>query len=308
MITTDPVPAAAVSAVAEAPLERRLVEPDLVVAYSASSQGFLEPCGCAVRETELGGIARRATVVDSLRAEGAPVLLLEAGDFVGGGGPAGERVGRVSLEVMRAMRYDAVALGEAELRLGAPFLEVAAAAGVPLAHANWSHPAVGPAQREGLLLDKGELRVGIIGLLDPEALPPDLGLENLAVDPPAAAAARAAAGLRSRGADLIVVLGHTDFRRSGRLAGEGGAPDLWVVGHGGKELASPARVEGTLLLGPGNAGKWVGVLGLDMEEEGVARFANLLYPLRLTIPEKPAIAAILQRLEPALRQGHGAAS
>ncbi|MBA2565847.1 MAG: hypothetical protein H0V09_10575, partial [Gemmatimonadetes bacterium] len=34
----------------------------LRVVYSASTQGWLEPCGCAVKGKEMGGVARRATV------------------------------------------------------------------------------------------------------------------------------------------------------------------------------------------------------------------------------------------------------
>jgi 2',3'-cyclic-nucleotide 2'-phosphodiesterase (5'-nucleotidase family) len=270
------------------------------VAYSASSQGFLEPCGCGAKGTEMGGVARRATVVDRLREGGAPVLLVEAGDFAGGPGEAGVEIGRAFIRTMSAMDYDAVALGEAELALGEEFLAWAAREGPALARTNWSHPAVGPAQTQGLLVRKGDFLVGVIGLLDPDALPADLPLENLVVDPPGPAAAAAARALRAAGADLIVVLGHADYRSSGKMAAESGAPDLWVVGHGGKELTDPVEVAGARLLGAGNAGKLLGVVELELPRGAPARVANRLEHLVLEIPEQPAVASIVRRVNPAI--------
>src|SRR5687768_15087209 len=58
------------------PVRREDVDPNLVVVYTASSQGYLEPCGCYARHKEMGEIARRATFVDSLRAAGDPLLLV----------------------------------------------------------------------------------------------------------------------------------------------------------------------------------------------------------------------------------------
>jgi 2',3'-cyclic-nucleotide 2'-phosphodiesterase (5'-nucleotidase family) len=275
-------------------------EPSLIVAYSASSQGFLEPCGCGAKGTEMGGIARRATVVERLREGGAPVLLVEAGDFAGGPGEAGVEIARAFIRAMAAMDYDAVAFGEAELALGEEFLSWAAREGPALARTNWSHPAVGPAQSQGLLVRKGDLLVGVIGLLDPEALPDDLPLENLVVEPPGPAAAAAARALRAAGADLVVVLGHADFRRSGRVAADAGVPDLWIVGHGGKELTDPVEVAGVRLLGAGNVGKLLGVLELELPRGAPARLANRLEHLEMEIPEQPAVASIVRRVNPAI--------
>ncbi len=290
-------PSVASNVVATA-VENAGLDPDLFVVYTASSQGYLEPCGCYAKQKEMGGIARRATFVDSLRTTGTALLLVEAGDFVGGPGEPGEVIGEVTLEAMKAMGYDVVGLGEAELRLGAGFLEKVASIGPPLAHTNWSHPAVGPAQRDGLMIEKGGRKIGVIGLVDPSLVPSDPGLESLSVEPPGPAAAAAAASLRAAGADLIVVLGHGDFRSSGRIVPEAGAADLWVVGHGGKELSQPYRLEDTLMLGSGNGGKMVGALRLALPAGSAAQYANLLYPLHLTVPEKPAIAALVKSVGP----------
>lgn len=279
------------------------VDPDVVIAYTASAGGFLQPCGCALKDKEMGGVARRATLVDSLEAAGAPVLLLEAGDFVGGAEGTGPRIAAASIAAMEAMGYDAMAVGEAELALGEPFLKELAGSKIPLVHTNWSHPAVGEPQRDGVMVAVGPHKIGLIGLLDPEALPPGFGLENLAIEDPAPAAERAARSLREAGAEAVVVLGHASFRRSGLLGPAAGTPDLWVVGHGGKELSHPAEHEGVLLLGSGNAGKMVGILDVDFDEASAPRYAHRLYPLPESMRERPDVAALVEGLTPPAHWG-----
>ncbi len=51
--------------------------------------------------------------------------------------------------------------------------------GPPLAHIDWSHPAVGPAQTDGLMIEKAGRKIGVIGLVDPSLVPADLGVESL---------------------------------------------------------------------------------------------------------------------------------
>src|SRR3954451_18450369 len=69
----------------------------ITLLYSSNGDGDYEQCGCPVHP--LGGVGRRATVIDRARAEADAALVLEAGDlflpqrgnFVGGKPPdAGE--------------------------------------------------------------------------------------------------------------------------------------------------------------------------------------------------------------------------
>jgi 2',3'-cyclic-nucleotide 2'-phosphodiesterase (5'-nucleotidase family) len=77
------------------------------------------------------GLARAATIVDSLRAAtGDRVVLVDAGDIIQGNA-LGFVAARVSaadaphpvIAAMNAMRYDAAAVGNHEFNYGVPFLE-----------------------------------------------------------------------------------------------------------------------------------------------------------------------------------------
>ena len=70
-----------------------------------------------------GGVARRATFIDQVRGEDTHVLLVDAGNAIWSDRPytvASDL--RLSIEMLNALGYDAVALGNRDLQLGADLL------------------------------------------------------------------------------------------------------------------------------------------------------------------------------------------
>lgn len=98
-----------------------------IVVASGETHAMLYPCDCTVAPG--GGLAQRATVLDSLRKL-SPLLLLDAGGFCGGGiydsyteGRARDSIrSQKTIAAMGLMRYDAVALGDDDLIFGATWL------------------------------------------------------------------------------------------------------------------------------------------------------------------------------------------
>lgn len=52
----------------------------LLVLYTGSTQGHLEPCGCFIGQS--GGLPRRATAISSIRAQGFSPLLVDLGGIL----------------------------------------------------------------------------------------------------------------------------------------------------------------------------------------------------------------------------------
>ncbi|WP_242340268.1 MULTISPECIES: cytochrome c family protein [unclassified Anaeromyxobacter] len=130
---------AAVIAVAAAPAgaapssgpEPRL--PDRVtLVYAADVGGYLEPCGCS--EDQRGGLARAATVLARIRAEGAPTFFVAGGDLLFELPPDAEAHDQDVLRartlgaVMRRLGLAAAVAGERDLFLGERF---ARSTGIP---------------------------------------------------------------------------------------------------------------------------------------------------------------------------------
>ena len=116
------------------------------------------------------GLARAATIVDSLRAA-APgrVVLVDAGDMLQGTPLTYVAARRAHYTVhpvfaaMNAMHYDAAVVGNHEFNYGLPFL-YASATGVhfPLLAAN-AYPAAGPAPFPGrTIVERDGVRIALV--------------------------------------------------------------------------------------------------------------------------------------------------
>ena len=87
----------------------------LVLIYSGEEQGLLRLHGCGAEQ--VGGLARRHTVVESLRDERLNVLNLHTGNVLDSANPDNELICQIALEVLSGMDYDALCLGPQDLSL-----------------------------------------------------------------------------------------------------------------------------------------------------------------------------------------------
>ncbi len=146
----------------------------LTLAVTGNSYGFLENCGCKVNQA--GGVARRATALAGLRRRGA-VLALDAGNALmqpdrwSPPDALAREEEKLYLGTMARMGYPLAVVGPAELAYGLErFRDAVATAGFPFLPPNAPGPggALAPAWRE---VEAGGVRVGVIGLLEPERGP-----------------------------------------------------------------------------------------------------------------------------------------
>ena len=87
--------------------------PSVVILYTGGTKSHLEPCGCYQEQS--GGLPRRAYVVDQIRQNGFPVLLVDAGDIFDGKDEIDAQRCKINLKAMSTMGYDAAALSEVDL-------------------------------------------------------------------------------------------------------------------------------------------------------------------------------------------------
>jgi 2',3'-cyclic-nucleotide 2'-phosphodiesterase (5'-nucleotidase family) len=259
----------------------------VTILYTADAQGYLEECACETGGM-LGGVARRATLVDSLRAA-APgaALLVEAGDFATGPGPRGELVGFVAARAMAKMGYDAVLPGEVELNLGPAFFETLRPLGLPLVHTNFGTPALGPPQAEPLVIERDGRRVAVMGLLGPDLVLLEPARDGLVLEDPGEAARRALRALRDR-PDLVVALVHGRGAFADSVAANVPGIDVVVAGHTSRNAADPERRGEAVVVTAGFLGQHVGELRLS--DDDLDQPANALHRIETTLAEDPEIA------------------
>ena len=193
-----------------------------------------------------GGVIEQAAYVDSVRtADGAAnVMLLHAGDFSQGSSYFTELCGDIEVDVINAMAYDAVCLGNHEFDNGVK--ELSRRLGnikVPVVCANYNFAG---SPLEGLIkpyviLEKAGKKVGVIGLLTDlsDVVSADVSVAIKYQDPKDALNLYAAE-LKSKGCDLVIALTHlgyegeayTDFE----LASVTRNVDVIVGGHSHTQL------------------------------------------------------------------------
>jgi len=119
------------------------------------------------RNQGLGGVARRATLVERIRSEQRNVLLLDAGDTVQGTPYFNLFGGKVELELMSKMRYDASTFGNHEFDNGLVGLaKMLPYAKFPFLTANYdfNDTILKGKTRDYAIFKKQGLRIGVFGL------------------------------------------------------------------------------------------------------------------------------------------------
>ncbi len=168
------------------------------------------------RYAGLGGVARRATLVEQVRRQEPHVLLLDSGDIFQGTPYFNLFHGEVEFKTMTALRYDAATIGNHDFDNGVDGLaRVMPLAGFEMVSANYevAGTPLAPFVQPYTIRDFGRFRVGIFGLgISFEHLVlPELH-EGVTYHDPVEVARATVAELERKGCNLIVCLSHLGYR------------------------------------------------------------------------------------------------
>lgn len=97
-------------------------KPDVALVFTGNQDGYFEPCGCAGKERMKGGLSRRHTMIEQLRTDGWPLVVMDVGGLIKGFGKQTEVKFQITVDALRRIGYDVINLGRNDLRLPAPLL------------------------------------------------------------------------------------------------------------------------------------------------------------------------------------------
>lgn len=187
----------------------------------------------------LGGIARRRTLIDQIRAENKanqePLLLLDAGDIFQGTLYFNQYLGQADLDFYNALNYDASTIGNHEFDRGQQVLaDFIAKAKFPIISANLDispeSPLYGKVRPWHVLDMQGE-KIGMFGLTTPDtAILASVG-DGVKFTDPIAAAKASVLALKQQGINKIVALTHIGFENDVTLARKVPDIDIIIGGH-----------------------------------------------------------------------------
>lgn len=224
----------------------------------------------------LGGLARRATLVNKLRTQGHPVLVVDSGDLFFDTTQAQEDLqkartkARLIAQAYKHMGAVAVNVGDRDLFQGVDFLKQEAAQGLPLISANLVDSVQKtPIFPPYIIHEVSGVRMAFFGLLRPP-LPPAItkAVEGkVVVEDPVEAARKVMSELKGR-ADLIILLSDLGWDQDLELAKT--APGIYFIlgGHDGRYVKWPRQEGETFIIQSYLKGMYVGKLALTLDKPG----------------------------------------
>jgi 5'-nucleotidase len=219
----------------------------LVILHTNDTHSRIEPLPQTDRTNpDKGGVVRRASYIDQVRAENKQVLLFDAGDFLQGTPYFNLFKGEVEVKAMNLMHYDAATLGNHEFDYGLEVLQkVIRLAHFPIVSSNYdfSETSLSGMVRPYLILKKGKLRIGVIGInIQPKGLIATDNYKGMKYLDPEETANKLAEQLRrEQKCDLVVCLSHLGYGADLRLAESSRNIDLIIGGHSHTYLQEPVE-------------------------------------------------------------------
>lgn len=215
----------------------------LVILHTNDVHSRLEPFPMdGSRNQGLGGVAARAALISSIRDEGHPVLLLDAGDIFQGTPFFNFYKGEPEIRAMAAMGYDACTMGNHDFDAGLEnFANQIARGNFPVICSNYDFTGT-PMEHKyqpSKVFRRGRLRIGVTGVgIEMKGLVPDNLFGSTKYLDPIVHASREAHRLkRDEKCDLVICLSHLGYKyRDNKvsdeiLARESEHIDLIIGGH-----------------------------------------------------------------------------
>ena len=259
---------------------------------------------------DIGGIARRATVIKQMKCSATPILVLDAGDITDGSPFSIEFQGEADFATIAAAGYDAMVTGNHEYNIPyAKLTDYILDAPFPVLGANVYRADGGTRFLPPYIIRTEDgLRVAILGLVTPNTYTA-VKEGNLQIRDPIEAAKEWVPKLREC-ADAVILLTHIGFDQDERLAAEVPGIDAIIGGHSHTRLEKPILVKrdqtqsafsigGTVVAQDFQWGGDIGELDLTFRKGDAGwtlmSFSGRLIPITSEIPEDPRTREVTER-------------
>ena len=240
----------------------------VVIMHTNDTHGHLLPDG------QTGGSARIASIARQMR----PHLILDAGDLFTGTPIADVSRGRAVIDVMNAIGYDAVAVGNHEFDYGIDTLrDRIREADFPFLSANIDTP-IEDIHNAAIFNVEG-IRFGVIGLTteSPKTVTHPRNVTEVDVTSLVGTLEETLPGIRDL-VDVIIVLSHILPEEEIRVARAFPEIDLIVGGHSHSELPEPVWEGDTMIVRTGHYGQFVGRIDIEFDDKEIEEMTGRLIP------------------------------
>ncbi len=260
-------------------------KPDAALLFTGEQDGFLEPCGCAGLQNQKGGLKRRHTLINELKAKGWPLVPLDLGGLTKRYGMQADLKFEYALKSLAQLGYQAVGFGAADLRLDilslvlnfdqAKNLFVSANVGILDFDPEYS--------QRYKVISAGGMKIGVTSVLGKKQMAGLKNLGDISLVDPAQGIVAALPRLQQAGCDRLVLMSFADPDETIELARRFPEFDFVVTAGGADEPPNEPRViEGTQarLIEVGHKGMYAVVIGLYQHGQPSFRYQRVPFDSR----------------------------
>jgi 5'-nucleotidase len=255
----------------------------LVILHTNDTHSNIEPFSSThPKFPNLGGVAKRATLINQIRNEEANVLLLDAGDIFQGTPYFNKYKGVLEMKVMQEMKYDVVTMGNHDFDIGiSGYVQAKKHADFKVVNCNYQLDKTELTElvTPHTIIKRGGLKIGIVGVgIDLNGLIASEVAQQIPYLDPIDSVQKEVTILRSKGCDYIICLSHLGFDYPNEnkvsdkvLAQNTTGIDLIIGGHTHTFLGSAVTVknkigENTLINQVGYAGLFLGRIDVTFQQ------------------------------------------
>ena len=213
-----------------------------------------------------------------------PVLVLDAGNFIGRRNPSYGYDTEITLDCLQKMGYDAVAIGEKEISWGLDELEEELAAHdlVPVSNNIFDSETDEYRFPPYRVVQVGDLKVGVTSTIGGGSVVPRTlkEREGITVEDPIESSNTTLKELRKEKVDVALLIAHVGLQKAEEWAADFSGYDVVIVGHGGQKLLEPKKEAGVILAATGARSDWFGQLTLTVEDRQILSFSGKSYQMK----------------------------
>lgn len=249
----------------------------------------------------MGGIARRASEIKNVRGQGVPLVVVDGGEFAPEYNWLGEIKFETLLESFQLMKYDALGLGEREIRMQHSRYDawnVLVGSGIPVATLNLTYKGKTVRERP-VIIERGGLRIGLFGLFMGDVLTSGAGKEWVIED--AGRSAEEALSYTEKNADVTVVMFSGGPAQARKLVRRYRGIDVVIVTHGSIPSPQIVQINDSLLISAGTRGKYLGRVDA-CRKDGKWNFSGRFVVLDNKIPKDPVLQATYSKYQVRVQQ------
>ncbi|MDZ4656263.1 MAG: multiheme c-type cytochrome [Bythopirellula sp.] len=241
-------------------------KPQLTLVFSGDMDGYIEPCGCAGLENQLGGLKRRHTFLKKLAADGWNPVALDMGGLVKRTGPQQNIKYQYAIRALIDLGYGAVTFGAKDLQLSSdPILYALAnvdSAKNPLVSANLDFYGM---TKPFKVIEAGGKKIGVTAVMGEKYRQELAASGEFDITEPVAAITKVLPELEAATPDLTILMVHGTPDEATALAKQ--FPQFDFVGTTGGAETPPNRAKvipgvEPYLIEAGKKGQYVTVIGV----------------------------------------------